>query len=49
MFLAIALVLFVVWLCLLVFKVAFGAIHLLVIIAIVAFIVHFIRRKTPTP
>jgi Flp pilus assembly protein TadB len=51
MFLTIALALFVIWvLCLLVFKVTAGAIHLLVAIAVIAFIVHFIRgRKTPTP
>jgi hypothetical protein len=51
MFLTIALVLFVVWiLCLLLFKITAGAIHLLVVIAIIAFIVHFVRgRKTPTP
>src|SRR5690349_2577294 len=43
MFLGIALVLFVIWvLCVLAFKVTVGAIHLLVVIAIIAFIVHFI-------
>ena len=51
MFLTIAVVLFVVWiLCLLLFKITAGAIHILVVIAIIAFIVHFVRgRKTPTP
>ena len=51
MFLTIALVLFVIWiLCLLVFKITMGAIHLLVALAVIAFIVHFIRgRQTPTP
>ena len=51
MFLTIALVLFVIWvLCLLVFKITAGAIHLIVAIAVIAFIVHFVRgRQTPTP
>ena len=51
MFLGLALVLFVIWvLCLLVFKVTFAAIHLLVIIAVIAFIVHFVRgRAAPMP
>ena len=51
MFLTIALVLFVIWvLCLLVFKVTAGAIHLIVALAVIAFIVHFVRgRQTPTP
>jgi hypothetical protein len=51
MFLTIALVLFVIWvLCLLVFKITAGAIHLIVVIAVIAFIVHFVRgRQTPTP
>ena len=51
MFLGLALVLFVIWvLCLLVFKVTAAAIHLLVVIAVIAFIVHFVRGRTaPTP
>jgi len=51
MFLTIALVLFVIWvLCLLVFKVTAGAVHLIVAIAVIALIVHFVRgRRTPTP
>jgi hypothetical protein len=51
MFLGIALVLFLIWiLCLLVFKVTMVGIHLLVVIAVIAFIVHFVRgRSTPTP
>ena len=51
MFLGLALVLFVIWvLCLLVFKVTVAGIHLLVIIAVIAFIVHFVRgRSAPTP
>jgi len=50
MFLGIALVLLVIWiLCLLVFKIAAGAIHLLVVIAVIAFIVHFVKgRRAPT-
>ena len=51
MFLGLALVFFVIWvLCLLVFKVTAAAIHVLVIIAVIAFIVHFVRgRSAPTP
>ena len=51
MFLGLALVLFVVWvLCLLVFKLTMAAIHILLIIAVIAFIVHFVRgRSAPTP
>jgi hypothetical protein len=51
MFLGLALVLFVIWiLCLLVFKITMAAIHLLIIIAVIAFIVHFVRgRSAPTP
>lgn len=50
MFLGIAVVLLIIWiLCLLVFKVTAAAVHLLVIIAVIAFIVHFVRgRSTPT-
>ena len=51
MFLGLALVLFVIWvLGLRVFKVTVAAIHLLVVIAVIAFIVHFVRgRSAPTP
>ena len=51
MFLGLALVLFVIWiLCLLVFKITMTGIHLLIIIAVIAFIVHFVRgRSAPTP
>ena len=51
MFLTIALVLFVIWaLCLLVFKITAGGIHLIVVIAVIALIVHFVRgRGTRTP
>lgn len=50
MFLGLALVLFLIWvLCVLVFKIAAGAIHLIVIVAVIAFIVHFVRgRRAPT-
>ena len=51
MFLTIALVLFVIWvLCLLVFKITAGAIHVVVAIAVIAFIVHLMKgRQTPAP
>ena len=50
MFLTIALVLFVIWvLCLLVFKITAAAIHVIVALAVIAFIVHFVKgRQTPT-
>ena len=48
MFLTIALVLFVIWaLCLLVFKITAGGIHLIVVIAVIALIVHFVRGRGP--
>ena len=48
MFLTIALVLFVIWaLCVLAFKITAGAIHLIVVIAVIAFIVHFVRGRGP--
>jgi hypothetical protein len=48
MFLTIALVLFVIWaLCLLAFKITAGAIHLIVVIAVIALIVHFVKRRGP--
>jgi len=51
MFLGLALALLVIWvLCVLAFKITFGAIHILVVIAIIAFIVHFVRgRRSATP
>jgi hypothetical protein len=51
MFLGLALVLFVIWiLCVLAFKITVGAIHILIVIAIIAFILHFIRgRRSPAP
>ena len=50
MFLGLAIGLFVIWvLCVLVFKIAAGAIHLIVVIAVIAFIVHFVKgRRAPT-
>ena len=49
MFLGLAVVLFLIWvLCLLVFKVTAAAVHLIVIIAVVAFIVHFVRGRSTT-
>ena len=49
MFLAIAIILFVLWLGgFLVFHVASAAIHILLLIAIIAVIVHFVRgRRAP--
>ena len=49
MFLGLALVLFIIWiLCVLAFKVTVGAIHILVVIAVIAFIMHFIRGRRST-
>ena len=50
MFLGVAVALFVIWvLCVLVFEIAAGAIHLIVVIAVIAFIVHFVKgRRAPT-
>ena len=48
MFLTIGLVLFVIWaLCVLAFKITAGAIHLLVVIAVIAIIMHFVRGRGP--
>jgi hypothetical protein len=50
MFLAIALVLAVIWLlCVLVFKVTMVAIHLLLVLAVLALVGYFARRKAPPP
>ena len=50
MLLTVALVLAVIWLlCVLVFKVTAGAIHLILVIALIALVVHFVRRKAPPP
>ena len=48
MLLTIALVLAVLWLLgLVAFKVTAGIIHLLVVVAVIALIMHFVRRKAP--
>lgn len=51
MFLGLAVVLLVIWIvCWLVLKVTFGAIHILVVLAVIAFIVHFMRgRRSAAP
>lgn len=50
MLLTIGLVLAVIWLlCVLVFKVAAGAIHLILVIAVIAIVANFVRRKAPPP
>jgi hypothetical protein len=44
MLLTLAIVLFVVWaLCFLVFHIAVGLIHLLVVLAVIALVMHFVR------
>lgn len=47
--LALAIVLFVVWaLCVLAFHITVAFVHLLVVLAVIALIVHFVRRaRTP--
>jgi hypothetical protein len=46
MWLALALILFVLWLLgALVFKVVGGIIHILLVIAVAALIVHFVRKR----
>lgn len=48
MFLTIAIVLAIVWLlCVVLFKITAAAIHLILIIAVIAIIAHFVRRKAP--
>jgi Family of unknown function (DUF5670) len=50
MFLTIGLILAVLWLlCVLLFKVTAGAIHLILFIAVIAVVAHFVRRKAPPP
>jgi hypothetical protein len=47
--LALAIVLFVIWaLCVLVFHVTIALVHLLVVIAVIAAIVHFVRKGRQT-
>ena len=46
MLLGLALVLFVIWvLCFVVFHVVVGAIHLLLLVGVIALIVHFVRGR----
>jgi hypothetical protein len=48
MFLTLALVLAVVWLlCVLAFKITVVAIHLVLVLAVIAVVAHFVRRKAP--
>lgn len=48
--LGLALVLLVVWvLCVVVFKIAVFAVHILLILGIIALVMHFVRRGTRTP
>jgi len=50
MLLTVGLLLAVLWLlCLLVFKVTAGAIHVILVIAVIAVVMHFVRRKAPPP
>jgi hypothetical protein len=47
--LALAITLFVIWaLCVLAFKITFAFIHLLVVLAVIAVVIHFVRKaRTP--
>ncbi|MFL5606317.1 MAG: DUF5670 family protein [Gemmatimonadaceae bacterium] len=47
--LALAITLFVIWaLCVLAFKITFAFIHLLVVLAVIAVVLHFVRKaRTP--
>ena len=48
--LALAIILFVIWaLCVLVFHVVGAVVHLLVVLAVIAAIVHFVRKARQTP
>ena len=50
MFLILGLVLAVIWLlCWLAFHIAGAAIHVLIVIAVISVIVHFVRGKPSTP
>jgi hypothetical protein len=43
--LALAIILFVIWaLCVLAFKITFAFIHLLVVLAVIAVVIHFVRK-----
>ena len=49
MLLTLGIILFVVWaLCVLAFKITFAFVHLLVILAIIAVVVHFVRKARAT-
>jgi hypothetical protein len=47
--LALGIILFVIWaLCILAFKITFAFIHLLVVLAVIAVVIHFVRKaRTP--
>jgi uncharacterized membrane protein YGL010W len=48
--LALAVILFVIWaLCVVAFHVTVALVHLLVVLAVIAFIVHFVRKARRTP
>jgi hypothetical protein len=45
MLLAVAVALFVLWLlCVLVFKITFGLLHLLLVLAVISLVLHFVRK-----
>ncbi|NUO40012.1 MAG: hypothetical protein HOQ17_01580 [Gemmatimonadaceae bacterium] len=47
--LGLALILFVVWvLCVLVFKIAVFAVHILLILGVIALVMHFVRKSRTT-
>jgi len=43
----IAAILVVLWLALFVLKIAGGLVHIIVVVAIILFIIHFVRGRTP--
>ena len=43
----IAAILVVIWLALFVLKIAGGLVHIIVVVAVILFVVHFIRGRTP--
>lgn len=50
MLLTLGALLLVVWaLCLVLFKVASGAVHALLVLGVVAIVAHFVRRRNPLP
>lgn len=47
--LGLAIILFVVWiLCVLVFKIAVFAVHILLLLAVIALVMHFVRKGSRT-